>query len=198
MVAIIDYGMGNVQSVQKALTAINVESIISDKAEEIAKCSHIILPGVGSFKKAMENLHAKDLVSVLTKEVKEKQKPFLGICLGMQLLAEKGFEDGETNGLGFIEGSVHRIPDNNLPTTHIGWNNIKVKNKKYFSNVQDNNFYFVHSFCLETTNPSDVAATVEYGCEITAAVQRDNVFGTQFHPEKSQIEGLEILKNFLK
>lgn len=198
MVAIIDYGMGNVQSVQKALTAINVESIISDKAEEIAKCSHIILPGVGSFKKAMENLHAKDLVSVLTKEVKEKQKPFLGICLGMQLLAEKGFEDGETNGLGFIEGSVHRIPDNNLPTTHIGWNNIKVKNKKYFSNVQDNNFYFVHSFCLELTNPSDVAATVEYGCEITAAVQRDNVFGTQFHPEKSQIEGLEILKNFLK
>ena len=198
MVAIIDYGMGNVQSVQKALNAINVENIISDKAEEIAKCSHIILPGVGSFKKAMENLHAKDLVSVLTKEVKEKKKPFLGICLGMQLLAEKGFEDGETNGFGFIEGSVDRIPDNNLPTTHIGWNNIKVKNKKYFSNVQDNNFYFVHSFCLQPTKPSDVAATVEYGCEITAAVLKDNVFGTQFHPEKSQVEGLEILKNFFK
>ena len=198
MVAIIGYGMGNVQSVQKALNAINVESIISDKSEEIAQCSHIILPGVGSFKKAMENLHTKDLVSVLTKEVKEKKKPFLGICLGMQLLAEKGFEDGETNGLGFIEGSVQRIPDNNLPTTHIGWNNIKVKNKKYFSDIQDNNFYFVHSFCLEPTNSSDVAATVEYGCEITAAVQRENVFGTQFHPEKSQMEGLKILKNFLK
>jgi glutamine amidotransferase len=116
----------------------------------------------------------------------------------MQLLAEKGFEDGETNGLGFIEGTVRSIPGNNLPTTHIGWNNIKVKNKKYFSNVEDNNFYFVHSFCLGPTNPSDVAATVEYGCEITAAVQRDNVFGTQFHPEKSQTEGLKILKNFLK
>ena len=198
MVAIIDYGMGNVQSVQKALTAINVESIITDEAEVIAKCSHIILPGVGSFKKAMENLHAKGLVTILTKEVKEKKKRFLGICLGMQLLAEKGFEDGETNGLGFIEGSVQRIPDNNLPTTHIGWNNINVKNNKYFSTVRDNNFYFVHSFCLQPANPSDVAATVEYGCEITAAVLRDNVFGTQFHPEKSQIEGLEILKNFLK
>ncbi len=198
MVAIIYYGMGNVLSVQKALNAIKVDSIISDNAEEIAKCSHIILPGVGSFKKAMENLHAKNLVAVLQKEVKENKKPFLGICLGMQLLAEKGFEDEETKGLGFIEGSVHAIPDNNLPTTHIGWNNISIKNKKYFSNIQDNNFYFVHSFCLHATNESDVAATVEYGSELTAAVQRDNVFGTQFHPEKSQVEGIEVLKNFLQ
>lgn len=198
MVAIIDYGMGNVLSVQKALNAIKVDSIISDNAEEIAKCSHIILPGVGSFKKAMENLHARNLVGVLQKEVKENKKPFLGICLGMQLLAEKGFEDEETAGLGFIEGSVHAIPDNNLPTTHIGWNNISIKNKKYFSNIQDNNFYFVHSYCLHATNESDVAATVEYGTELTAAVQRDNVFGTQFHPEKSQVEGIAVLKNFLQ
>ncbi len=197
-VAIIDYGMGNVLSVQKALNALNVNSIISDNAEEIAKCSHIILPGVGSFKQAMENLHAKSLVPVLQKEVKEKKKPFLGICLGMQLLAEKGMEDGETEGLGFIEGRVQSIPEHNLPTTHIGWNNITVKNNKYFSNVQDNNFYFVHSYCLYAKNESDVAATVEYGCELTAAVQKENVFGTQFHPEKSQLEGLEVLKNFLQ
>jgi glutamine amidotransferase len=198
MIAIIDYGMGNVLSVQKALNAINVSSIITDKGEDISNCSHIILPGVGSFKQAMENLYARNLVSVLQKQVKENKKPFLGICLGMQLLAEKGFEDEETNGLGFIEGSVHSIPDNNLPTTHIGWNNITVKNKKYFSNILDNNFYFVHSFCLQATNESDVAATVEYGCQLTAAVQRGNVFGTQFHPEKSQVEGLEMLKNFLQ
>ena len=198
MVAIINYGMGNVLSVQKALNAINVSSIISDKEEEIAQCSHIILPGVGSFKKAMENLHEKGLVTVLKKEVKENKKPFLGICLGMQLLAEKGSEDGETEGLGFIEGEVIAIPDNSLPTTHIGWNNITVKNKKYFSNIQDNNFYFVHSYCLLPKNESDIAATVEYGCAITAAVQKDNVFGTQFHPEKSQVEGIEILKNFLQ
>ncbi len=198
MVAIIDYGMGNILSVQKALNVINVNSIISGKEEEIAKCSHIILPGVGSFKQAMENLHARNLVSVLQKEVKENKKPFFGICLGMQLLADKGFEDEETKGLGFIKGSVHSIPDNNLPTTHIGWNNITVKNKKYFSNIQDNNFYFVHSFCLQAANESDVAATVEYGCQLTAAIQRDNVFGTQFHPEKSQVEGLEVLKVFLQ
>ncbi len=197
MVAIIDYGMGNVLSVQKALNAIKVDSIISANADEIASCSHIILPGVGSFKKAMENLHASNLVSVLEKEVREKKKPFLGICLGMQLLAESGFEDGETKGLGFVAGSVLPIPDNNLPTTHIGWNNISIKNKHFFSNIQDTNFYFVHSFYLQTTNESDVAATVEYGCELTAAVQRDNVFGTQFHPEKSQVGGIEVLKNFL-
>ena len=198
MVAIIDYGMGNVLSVQKALNAINVSSVITCKEQEISSCSHIILPGVGSFKQAMENLHAKDLVSILRKEVKENKKPFLGICLGMQLLAEKGFEDAETEGLGFIEGTVRSIPDNNLPTTHIGWNNISVKNNKFFNNVQDHNFYFVHSYCLQPTNESDIAATVEYGCELTAAVQKDNVFGTQFHPEKSQLEGIEVLKNFLQ
>lgn len=195
-VAIIDYGMGNVLSVQKALNALDVSSIITSDAREIAGCSHIILPGVGSFKQAMENLNAKNLVPVLKKEVRENKKPFLGICLGMQLLAEKGMENGETDGLGFIEGNVQAIPDNNLPTTHIGWNNITVKNSTYFSNVQDNNFYFVHSYCLNVKNESDVAATVEYGCKLTAAVQKDNVFGTQFHPEKSQLEGLEVLKNF--
>lgn len=198
MVAIIDYGMGNVLSVQKALNALNVQSIISDNVEEISACSHIILPGVGSFKQAMENLHSRKLVAVLEKEVKEKKKPFLGICLGMQLLAEKGFEDAETTGLGFIEGSVKPIPDHDLPTTHIGWNNITVKNPKHFKNIKDLNFYFVHSFCFEPTHASDVAATVEYGGLITAAVQKENVFGTQFHPEKSQVEGLEVLKNFLQ
>ena len=197
MVAIIDYGMGNVLSVQKALNSINMSSVISHNEEEIAGCSHIILPGVGSFKQAMENLHARNLVSVLQSEVRENKKPFLGICLGMQLLAEKGFEDEETEGLGFIKGTVKSIPDNNLPTTHIGWNDITIKNKKYFDNIKDNNFYFVHSFYLQATNIADVAATVDYGCELTAAVQRENVFGTQFHPEKSQLEGIQVLKNFL-
>jgi imidazole glycerol-phosphate synthase subunit HisH len=198
MVAIINYGMGNVLSVQKALNAIHIDSVITFDVPTIATCSHIILPGVGSFKKAMENLHERNLVNVLHQEVKENKKPFFGICLGMQLLAQRGFEDGETEGLGFIEGTVDMIPDNNLPTTHIGWNNITIKNNKYFSNIQDNNFYFVHSFCLNAVNSLDVAATVNYGTELTAAVQRDNVFGTQFHPEKSQVEGIEVLKNFLQ
>jgi glutamine amidotransferase len=197
MVAIIDYGMGNVLSVQKALNVINVPSVVSADPSAIAACSHIILPGVGSFKKAMENLQAKGLVTVLRKEVQENKKPFLGICLGMQLLAERGTEDGITEGLGFIEGSVELIPDHNLPATHIGWNNITIRNSTYFSNVHDTNFYFVHSYCLQPKNEMDIAATVEYGCELTAAVQKNNVFGTQFHPEKSQTDGIEVLKNFI-
>jgi imidazole glycerol-phosphate synthase subunit HisH len=198
MIAIINYGMGNVLSVQKALRAININSIITDSEVEIQKCSHIILPGVGSFKQAMENLHARKLVTVLQKEVKENKKPILGICLGMQLLAEKGYEDAETAGLGFIAGKVESIPNNSMPTTHIGWNNIAIKNKTYFADIEDTNFYFVHSYCFQPANVSDIAATVEYGCEVVAAVQNENIFGTQFHPEKSQSEGIKVLKNFLQ
>jgi glutamine amidotransferase len=198
MVAIIDYGMGNVLSVQKALNKIGMDSIVTSDKDEISKCSHIILPGVGSFSRAMENLHARNLVTILRDEVKENKKPFLGICLGMQLLADHGYEDGETEGLGFIEGSVKQIPSHDLPIPHIGWNEVSIKRKKYFENVQDHNFYFVHSYYLDAKNESDIAATVIYGCELTAAVQKDNIFGTQFHPEKSQEEGIEILKTFFR
>ena len=198
MVAIIDYGMGNVLSVQKALSKIGIDSIVTADKEEINKCTHIILPGVGSFNRAMKNLRAKNLVSILREEVKENKKPFLGICLGMQLLADHGNEDGETEGLGFIEGSVKPIPLHDLPIPHIGWNEVTIKSNKYFENVQDHNFYFVHSYYLDACNESDIAATVTYGCELTAAVEKDNIFGTQFHPEKSQQEGIEILKSFFK
>jgi glutamine amidotransferase len=190
--------MGNVLSVQKALKKIGMNSVVTADKDEISKCSHIILPGVGSFNRAMENLHAKNLVTILRDEVKENKKPFLGICLGMQLLADHGYEDGETEGLGFIAGSVKPIPSHDLPIPHIGWNEVSIKNKKYFENVQDHNFYFVHSYYLDAKNESDIAATVTYGCELTAAVQKDNIFGTQFHPEKSQEEGIEILKTFFK
>lgn len=189
--------MGNVSSVQKGLNKINIPSIITNDEKEIADCSHIILPGVGSFKVAMDNLHARNLVSILKKEVQEKKKPLLGICLGMQLLAESGLEDEETEGLGFIEGQVQLIPDHDLPIPHIGWNEITIKKDRHFENVKDHNFYFVHSYWLNAKNPEDVAATVDYGTEITAAVQKNNIFGTQFHPEKSQLEGICILKNFL-
>lgn len=198
MVVIIDYGMGNVLSVQKALNVLQVPSIISDKEEDIAAASHLILPGVGSFKKAMDNLHERQLVPLLRKEVMQNKKPFLGICLGMQLLAEKGFEDGETEGLGYIPGAVHPIPGNGLPATHIGWNNISIKNDTFFKELVDHNFYFVHSYHFVPVEEADIAATVEYGCELTAALQRENVFGTQFHPEKSQQEGIRVLKSFLE
>ncbi len=198
MVAIIDYGMGNVLSVQKALSKLGIDSIVTADKNQISASSHIILPGVGSFNRAMKNLNEKELINTLHHEVKVVKKPFLGICLGMQLLADHGFEDGETKGLGFIEGIVKEIPSNNLPVPHIGWNEINIKNAQYFGNVKDNNFYFVHSFYLEASNVEDVAATVNYGIELTAAVQKDNIFGTQFHPEKSQEEGIAVLKSFFE
>ena len=196
MVAIIDYGMGNVASVQKALRYLKIDSKVTSNFEEINDSKYIILPGVGSFRQAMENLEKRNLVSFLKKKVAEG-KPFLGICLGMQLLAERGHEDGLTAGLGFIEGDVVRIPESDLPVPHIGWNNITVNIPQYFDNLKDNNFYFVHSYFFNASNIEDVSATVNYGKDLVAVVQKNNVFGTQFHPEKSQKSGLQVLKNFI-
>ncbi|GGD64547.1 imidazole glycerol phosphate synthase subunit HisH 1 [Emticicia aquatilis] len=196
MVAIVEYGMGNVASVQKALRFLNVDSIVTANFEKINQSKYIILPGVGSFRQAMENLEQRNLISFLREKVTEG-KPFLGICLGMQLLAEKGYEDGLTEGLGFIEGEVIRIPESNLPVPHIGWNNISIKIPQYFDKLTDSNFYFVHSYFFNAKNINDVAATVNYGSDLVAVVQKNNVFGTQFHPEKSQTAGLQVLKNFI-
>jgi imidazole glycerol-phosphate synthase subunit HisH len=196
MVAIIDYGMGNVASVQKALRFLGIDSIVTSDFDEINNSKYIILPGVGSFRQAMENLQERNLIPFLKEKVAEG-KPFLGICLGMQLLAEKGYEDGITNGLGFIEGDVIRIPDANLPIPHIGWNNISVHTPQYFSHLTDNNFYFVHSYFFNAKNAVDISATVKYGQDLVAVVQKNNVLGTQFHPEKSQTAGLQVLKNFI-
>ena len=196
MIAVINYGMGNLTSVKKALDALNIPSIITNDPKEISESTHIILPGVGSFKKAMENLNAASMVSVLKECVIEKRTPILGICLGMQLLADKGFENEETEGLGFIEGEILQIPTSDLPTTHIGWNEIDTKDNVLFKNIIDKNFYFVHSFYFKAANTSEIAASVHYGDNITAAVRKGNIFGTQFHPEKSQKEGLKILQNF--
>lgn len=197
MVAIIEYGMGNVASVQKALRFLGFDSIVTSDFNEINNSKYIILPGVGSFRQAMENLEKRNLISFLKEKVAEG-KPFLGICLGMQLLAEKGYEDGVTNGFGFIEGDVIRIPvTNDLPIPHIGWNNISIQTPQYFTNLSDNNFYFVHSYFFNAKNAVDISATVKYGQDLVAVVQKNNVLGTQFHPEKSQTAGLQVLKNFI-
>jgi imidazole glycerol-phosphate synthase subunit HisH len=196
MVAIIDYGMGNVASVQKALRFLKIDSRITSNFEEITNSKYIILPGVGSFRQAMENLEKRNLVTFLKEKVAEG-KPFLGICLGMQLLAERGYEDGLTTGLGFIEGEVIKIPNSELPVPHIGWNNITVNISQYFNNLEDTNFYFVHSYFFNAKNTEDISATVNYGEDLVAVVQKGNVFGTQFHPEKSQTSGLRVLRNFI-
>lgn len=196
MVAIIDYGMGNVASVQKALNFLNVESVITSEHSVIKDSSIILLPGVGSFAQGMENLKERNLVDLLTEEVMIKQKPFLGICLGMQLIMESGNEPYECKGLGWIEGEVKKFELLDLNIPHMGWNNIQVLNNKYYNNLENCDFYFIHSYHVITANDQDIAATVNYGFDVVASVQKNNIFATQFHPEKSQTAGLSLLKTF--
>jgi glutamine amidotransferase len=196
MVAVIDYGMGNVASVQKALDFLNIKSIITNDQILIKDSSIILLPGVGSFAQGMKNLKELSLIDLLNEEVLIKQKPFLGICLGMQLIMEKGTEPYECDGLGWIEGEVNKFQFLDLKIPHMGWNNIQVSNDTYFKNITNNDFYFIHSYHVKTKNKEDIAATVKYGFDVVASVQKDNIFATQFHPEKSQAAGLSLLKNF--
>jgi glutamine amidotransferase len=198
MVAIIDYGMGNVASVQKALTFLGIKSIITHDHAIIETSSSILLPGVGSFSQGMENLRERGLVKMLTEEVFFKKKPFLGICLGMQLILENGNEPYKCKGLGWIQGEVVKFDLKNLKVPHMGWNNINVHNDTYYKSLITNDFYFIHSYHVKAANKQDVAATVNYGFDVVASIQRGNIFATQFHPEKSQTAGLSILKTFFE
>ncbi|MFA5185772.1 MAG: imidazole glycerol phosphate synthase subunit HisH [Patescibacteria group bacterium] len=201
MVAIIDYGMGNVGSVKNAIAFLGGEAVLTNRPEDIEKASHIILPGVGAFGDGMRNLERSGLVDVLKKEVFENGKLFLGICLGMQLLAEAGEEGGEHAGLGWIKGRVRklRVDEMKYRLPHVGWNDVSPKESAtLFKDVQPSIFYFVHSFAVEPKEPEDIAATCDYGGPFAAAIQRKNIFGVQFHPEKSQKSGLAVLRNFLQ
>ena len=198
MVAVIDYGMGNVASVKKALDFLNIKSMITNDQILIKDSSVILLPGVGSFAQGMKNLKELSLINLLNEEVLIKQKPFLGICLGMQLIMEYGSEPYECKGLGWVEGEVKLLELLNLNIPHMGWNNIQVLNNKYYKNIENSDFYFIHSYHVETTNDQDIAATVNYGFDVVASIQKDNIFATQFHPEKSQAAGLSLLKTFFE
>lgn len=198
MVAIIDYGMGNVASVQKALNFLKVKNIITDDLTIISKSKCIILPGVGSFAQGMENLRKKNLEEVLNEMVLEKNIPFLGICLGMQLIIENGTEPVDCKGLGWIKGSVVKLDAPGLAVPHLGWNDITVSQPAYFNDIADKDYYFIHSYHMLPEEKSVIAATVNYGKELVAAVRQNNIFATQFHPEKSQNAGLMLLKNFFE
>lgn len=198
MVAIIDYGMGNVASVQKALNFLKIENIITDNHDLIRDATTILLPGVGSFSQGMNNLRERGLVDLLTDQVVIKQKPFLGICLGMQLIMERGNEPYACQGLGWIKGDVLKFRLTELNVPHMGWNNIKIKNDTYFKDCITNDFYFIHSYHAVPERIEDVAATVNYGFEVVASIQKGHIFATQFHPEKSQQAGLSILKKFFE
>lgn len=198
MVAIIDYGLGNLASVQKALNFLKVESVITDKTDEIKNANVILLPGVGSFAHGMQNLRDKKIDVLLTDEVIQNKKKFIGICLGMQLIAETGTEPTITPGLGWIKGTIKKIEANDLRIPHMGWNNIECVKPDYFNEVEDKDFYFIHSYHFVPDNNDVAAAYVNYGSKLVAAVQYENIFATQFHPEKSQNSGLTLLKNFFE
>ena len=199
MLVIVDYGVGNLFSLKSSFKAIGVEAIVSDEKEVIEKADKIVLPGVGAFGDASDKLFSSGLAEVVINQAKQG-KPLLGICLGMQLLLERGFEYGEHKGLGLIKGDIKPIQDvipNDYKIPHIGWNalNIIDKTNPLFKYIKDGDFvYFVHSFY--GANCDSVVATSEYGANLTAVVAKGNVFGCQFHPEKSGEVGLKILKAF--
>lgn len=200
MIAIIDYDAGNLKSVEKALKYIGEEAVISRDKEVILGANKVILPGVGNFGDAMEKLHKYNLVETI-KEVVNRNTPFLGICLGLQLLFERSDESEGVEGLGILKGEILRIPDApGLKIPHIGWNSLSLCNDgRLFKGFGEEEYvYFVHSYYLKADNTSDVAATTEYSVNIHASVEHGNVFACQFHPEKSSKVGLQILKNFVE
>lgn len=199
MIAIIDYDAGNIKSVEKALDYIGEKPVVTRDRETILQADKVILPGVGSFGDAMEKLHRYGLVDVL-KEVAEKETPFLGICLGLQLFFERSEETKGVEGLGLLKGEVVRFPDKEgFKIPHMGWNSIQVNsNSRLFQGIEDNSYvYFVHSYYLRAENLSDVAAKTDYIVDVHAAAEHGNIFATQFHPEKSGEVGLKILRNFV-
>lgn len=199
MVAIIDYGAGNLSSVKKALDFLGAESEITKDRDKIMAASHIILPGVGSFGDAMDSMNRRGLTETV-KEAALSGKPFLGICLGLQLLFESSEESPGVQGLGLLKGKIVEIPkDRGLKVPHIGWNSVSLKQMDgIFKGIDQNSyFYFVHSYYLKGADEGAVAATTDYGVEIECAVQQGNLCATQFHPEKSSKTGLQVLKNFL-
>lgn len=200
-VCIIDYGVGNLASVQNALASLNVDSIISAQTEDIKTADALVLPGVGSFAAGMQGLQQADLIKVLTEEVLVKKKKILGICLGMQLFATKGYEHGEFPGLGFIEGEVVKIDDSkeSIRLPHIGWNDVEIVHNHPFGQgfKKVPIFYFVHSYHFLPVDDAVVAGYCNYGSPVVAMIQKGNIFGAQFHPEKSHHDGLQILRNFL-
>ena len=198
MIAIIDYGAGNLQSVKKALDFIGAESVITDNPETINACDKILLPGVGSFGDAMASMRAKNLVETV-KQNALSGKAFLGICLGLQLLFEESEESPNVKGLGIFKGKIRRFPkDMGLKIPHIGWNSLEIKQKDtLFKGIPENSYvYFVHSYYLEAEDLTDVATVTNYGIDFHSAVGKGNIFATQFHPEKSGDVGLQILRNF--
>ena len=200
MITIVDYQMGNLRSVQKAIERVGGQAKISSDPLEIASAEKLILPGVGAFGDAMAEIHRRNLAAPIVDFIRSN-RPFLGICLGLQLLFERGFENGEHEGLGVLKGDVVRF---DLPSSykvpHMGWNTVtKLADAPILADTPENShFYFVHSYYVRPADPSIIALECDYGGNFCAMVRQDNLFATQFHPEKSQTNGLQVLKAFVQ
>lgn len=198
MIAVIDYDAGNIRSVEKAFNYLGQETIVTRDKDIILNADKVVLPGVGSFGDAMEKLNKYKLVSVI-EDVCDKKTPFLGICLGLQLLFKSSDESKGVPGLGILDGEIIRIPEESgLKIPHIGWNSLEIApDGRLFKGISNQSYvYFVHSYYLKAKEESIVKAVTEYGCRIHASVEKDNIFACQFHPEKSSETGLKILSNF--
>lgn len=199
-VVIIDYQMGNTKSVLRSFEKFTSDVMISSNLSVIESATHLVLPGVGSFADGKKHLEEMEIIPALIEQVKVNKTPFLGICLGMQLLASKGNEVEETLGLDLIPGVVKKlIPTSEMPVPHVGWNEIKIKqNHQLLEGIKDDaDFYFVHSYHFDVANPDNIIAATPYTVDIASIIGCDNIVGTQFHPEKSQVSGLKLIKNFL-
>ena len=198
-VCILDYGSGNVKSVSNLFSALARETIVSNDPDDVAAASHIVLPGVGAFAAAMRRIHERLPMAAVKQAVFTHKKPFLGICVGMQVLATRGLEFGEHQGLGWIPGQVRKIEAGVLPVPHIGWNNINpCQSSPLLAGLEkDPDFYFVHSYIFEPEDDAVRLTTTDYGEKFCSAIKQDNIYGVQFHPEKSQRAGMRLVKNFL-
>ena len=205
-ITIVDYGLGNTVSAQQSFLNVikennlNFEVLISQRPQDIENSSHIVLPGQGAFKSCIDGLKGcEGVLEALEESVIQNKKPFLGICVGMQLLADYSFENGKHQGLGWIPGSIKKIPSKKLKLPHMGWNTLEIKNNDNKMNFSDkkNDFYFVHSYYFDCFNEENIIATSTYGINFASIVVKENIYGVQFHPEKSSTQGLNLIKDFL-
>jgi glutamine amidotransferase len=203
-ITIVDYGSGNLLSAKQSfvkvanLKNINVEIQISSDPQNLKESSHVVLPGQGAFKTCMDGIQKiPGMQDQLNEFVIIKKRPFLGICVGMQLLADIGEENGTHHGFGWIKGKIKKLPSTKLKMPHMGWNKIKVVNKHPFLKPEETDYYFVHSYYFDCLNKQDIVAETKYGINFASIVNKENVYGCQFHPEKSSIQGLNIIKEFI-
>ena len=202
---IVDYGLGNIRSVEQSLKKVVEENnhlaeiSITNNSKNLDSASHIILPGQGAFASCMKGLtDVSGMIDSLSKNVLDKKKPFLGICIGMQLLANTSYENGNHLGLGWVEGEIKKIPQKNNKLPHMGWNEVVIKKSNdLIKEDNNNNYYFVHSYYFECKYKENIVATTDYGLSFTSIISKENIHGVQFHPEKSYLHGLSLLNNFI-